>query len=341
MFVYKVALSFLSSIFLIVPSTDSASVMQSKIFTIGEHGSLDVQVTGGDVRLNSWDRGEVKVDAKVLVDSRNLDITQVGEKVIVKYNTEKTTKSGEVIFDVYAPKSIDVKVKTQGGHIALQTESWGKVTFDTFGGDIKIGDFDGDLSAKVTGGNVRGGNIKGKVKIVSAGGNIIVESVSGSLGISAMGGNVKVGDVMSSIEVSNSGGDIVIGGAAGKGNDNEHFKCVSGSVTARSSGGNLTASLAPGSGKSTLYSAGGHVSLYLPETARTAIDTRIKIKGDWDKLKKSIGVRADFRHESYEEDKAQQVIRANYILNGGGGSISVETLTSAVEIRKLKSCGPF
>jgi DUF4097 and DUF4098 domain-containing protein YvlB len=340
MFVYKVALTLLSSVFLILPSPDSASTLQSKIFTIGKQGSLDVQVTGADVRLSSWDRDAVQVDAKVL-DSRDLDITQVGEKVFVKYKTEKTTKSGEVLFDVYVPNSIEVKIKTQGGHIALQTESSGKVTFDSFGGDVKIGDFDGDLSVKTTGGNVRGGNIKGRVKIDSMGGDIMVESVIGSLGITAMGGDVTVGDVMSSIEVSNSGGDIVIGGAVGRGNENEHFKCVSGSVTARSSGGDLTAYLVPGSGKSTLYSAGGHISLYLPETARTAIDARIKIKGDWDKLKKSIGVRADFRHESYEEDKAQQEIRATYVLNGGGGSISVETLTSGVEIRKSKSCDQF
>ena len=89
MIVYKVALTFLSSVFLILPSTDSASMSQSKIFTVGNQGSLDVQVTGGDVRLSSWDRGVVQVDAKV-IDSRNLDITQVGEKVFVKYKTEKT-----------------------------------------------------------------------------------------------------------------------------------------------------------------------------------------------------------------------------------------------------------
>jgi hypothetical protein len=111
---------------------------------------------------------------------------------------------------------------------------------------------------------------------------------------------------------------------------------LSGSVEAKTFGGDIRAELTPGGkGRSRLTSSNGTIWLYIPETARATITARIRIQGWWRTERDEYKVRSDFKEESSSRDEDERTIESRYVLNGGGESIALETVNSDIEIRKL------
>ncbi len=108
---------------------------------------------------------------------------------------------------------------------------------------------------------------------------------------------------------------------------------VFGSMQANTAGGNIVAELTPsGNGTSALSTAGGDVKIVLPENAKATIEAKIKLRGGWFESKKKYDVHSDFKFDSY--DKQEDEINARYVLNGGGETITLETVNGNIEIRK-------
>ena len=78
------------------------------------------------------------------------------------------------------------------------------------------------------------------------------------------------------------------------------------------------------------------MSIFLPENAKATIEARIRIHGWWGESDDEYKIYSDFKSESYEKDKDSDEIRATYVLNGGGETISLQTVNANIEIRKLK-----
>ena len=107
-------------------------------------------------------------------------------------------------------------------------------------------------------------------------------------------------------------------------------------MDARTSGGDIQAELTPtGQGKSRLSSSNGTIRLFLPATARATIVARIRIQGWWRTERDAYEVRSDFKEESSQRNEDEREIESKYVLNGGGESITLETVNSDIEIRKL------
>ena len=93
---------------------------------------------------------------------------------------------------------------------------------------------------------------------------------------------------------------------------------------------------ASGKGKSRLTSSNEKIVLYVPETAKATITARIRIHGRWRGQKDEYNISSDFKEDSSLRDEDEQEIRSKYVLNGGGETVSLETVNSDIEIRKLK-----
>ncbi len=91
-----------------------------------------------------------------------------------------------------------------------------------------------------------------------------------------------------------------------------------------------------GKGKSRLSSASGIIQLYRPENARATITARIRVEGWWKSQKNQYTITSDFKEDSSLRDEDQQEIESKFTLNGGGETITLETVNSDIEIRKLK-----
>jgi hypothetical protein len=144
--------------------------------------------------------------------------------------------------------------------------------------------------------------------------------VSGSATLKTAGGDIELRGASGTVEAKTAGGDIECAN-------------VTGSITAATAGGDVYAELNPsGSGMNTLETAGGDVQIVLPADAKATVDARIKIRRGWGDDEEEYEILSDFPAETHEKDK--KLIRAHYVLGGGGATIRLETVNGNIEIRK-------
>ena len=109
---------------------------------------------------------------------------------------------------------------------------------------------------------------------------------------------------------------------------------VSGSVSAYTSGGEVYVELNPdGSDESNISSSGGNIKLLVSESAKATIEAVIEMNSKKDL--KTYKVISDFKFDSYVTDDDEREIRATINLNGGGKVITLNTVNSNIEIKKL------
>ena len=80
------------------------------------------------------------------------------------------------------------------------------------------------------------------------------------------------------------------------------------------------------------------MKLFIPENAKATIEATIRLRDNenWgsSSRKSKYEVRSDFKAESYQKDDDRQEIRARYLLNGGGETITLETVNGFIDIKK-------
>jgi DUF4097 and DUF4098 domain-containing protein YvlB len=273
-----------------------------------------------------------------------------------EFNAELRTSGGDI--DIRSGLTGRVKGSTSGGDIKL-ADVGGTIDLATSGGDIVVGNVKGDVSLKTSGGDIRIGVVSGEATVGTSGGDVKVESVGKRLKASTSGGDIHIGDVGGEATASTAGGDVRVGKVSGRaslstaGGDIElrgasgevtaktaggdiRLENITGSIEAKTAGGDIRSELIPsGTGRSTLKTAGGDVVLHIPESAKATIEATIRIEGRWGRSREKYEVRSDFKADSYKVEEGDE-IRATYTLNGGGEVITLETVNSNIEIRKMK-----
>lgn len=275
--------------------------------------------------------------------------------VPTQFDTDLNTAGGRL--EIRGNLSGTIKGKTSGGDIMLRNVG-GRVDMSTSGGDIRTGDIQGDVRLRTSGGDIELGKVGGEVNVSTSGGDIRVQSVGrklsastsggdiivgdvgGEASVSTAGGDVKVRSVSGSVRISTAGGDIVLSSGSGMveaktaGGD-IRLDDISGSVEAKTAGGDVTARLNPsGKGRSRLATAGGEVTLYLPDDAKATVEALIRLEGWWRSKKGEYRVNSDFKADYYQSDDDSREIRAKYTINGGGEVITLETVNSDIYIKK-------
>lgn len=255
----------------------------------------------------------------------------------------------------------DAKGSTSGGDIIIERVK-GTVSMSTSGGDVRTGDIDGRADLRTSGGNIRLASVNGEASVSTSGGDIRIERVGkkldartsggdievgdigGDANLSTAGGDVRVGKVTGSAYLRTAGGDVTLKGASGSveaktsGGDIEMTN-ISGIIEASTAGGNISAELNPqGKGESRLKSAGGDIKLEVPATAKATIEATIRIRTEWGSSRRQkYDIRSDFKADTYDkrgDGEDGDEIHAVYKLNGGGETITLETVNGFIDIRK-------
>lgn len=300
----------------------------------------------------------VRVEYKVRGRGWNSGHTRFEISVPTQFNTDLRTSGG----DIEIRGDIDGRIKgsTSGGDVILGNISKGTVDLSTSGGDMRTGDIQGDVNLRTSGGDIELGKVGGNADVKTSGGDIRVESVGKTLKASTSGGDITIGDVGGEATVATSGGDVKVrrvagwasmstsGGniellsASGKVKANTsggdiRLEDITGSIEAATAGGDVSAELKPsGTGRSRLSSAGGEITLYVPDNAKATIEALIEIEGRWRGKTRDYEVKSDFKSDSYERDDDTREIRAVYKLNGGGEDITLRTVNSNIYIKRLR-----
>jgi DUF4097 and DUF4098 domain-containing protein YvlB len=270
---------------------------------------MNLQTSGGDIRLQG------NLTGKINGDTSGGDI-RLGD---IKGRVEMSTSGGDI---VAGRVDGDAILQTSGGDIQVQSIT-SKVELSTSGGDIQVGNVGKSLDASTAGGDIIVGDVGGEADVSTAGGDIQVGKVSGSATMKTAGGDIRLDAATGVVMAKTAGGDL-------------HLKNVSGSVQGETAGGDVEAELRPtGKGRSRLATAGGDVTLFIPENAKATIEARIRVRGHWKESKEEYAVSSDFKSTSYVTDDDMREIRATYVLGGGGEVISLETVNGNIYVRRL------
>jgi hypothetical protein len=194
----------------------------------------------------------------LLVDTNGTDAVEV----------EVTNKQIEIRETVCTPSMVEI-----GGTAPAQfngTADWKirvprGVSLDlvTFGGNINVGDSDGNVTARTTGGSVIVGNIRGRATLITQGGFIKSGNIGNSAELRSKGGYLEVGNVAGDAEFQTAVGPIRTGLVEGR---IKADTAGGGDITIRESHGEVTATTAAGdisigeARRITAWTSGGNIT---------------------------------------------------------------------------------
>jgi len=241
-----------------------------KTFNVAPGGTLTLEADVGDVRVSSGGTGvtiDVKRRARSEEAMRDFVVTfdQQGNDVRVRAKYDRPSRWFSWSNDVDATFVITVP-------------SQYNLNLSTSGGDIKIGDLQGQVRARTSGGDFDLGNIKGPVDARTSGGDMSIASVRGRLDLNTSGGDIKIGEADGpataktsggSIEVRRVGGDLYAHTSGGSISIDE----ASGAIDASTSGGSIRARFAQQpKGDSRLATSGGGITVSIAGNVAVDVD---------------------------------------------------------------------
>lgn len=272
---------------------------------------LDLSTSGGDIEVDDTIRGTVEA----ATSGGDIDVRDVDGELTLH------TSGGDV---TAGNVTGDAELKTSGGDIEIGDAS-GRVKVMTSGGDIYVGTVTKDLEAKTAGGDITVGDVGGYASVSTAGGDIQLGKVSGTAQLRTAGGDIELLSATGKVKAQTAGGDI-------------QCEDITGSIDAETAGGDIVCELKPGGNRgSNFNTAGGDIELYIPADAKVTIEARIRLRGHWyddDDDYDAYDIYSDFKPT--KKDKSRKTITAQFVLNGGGKPIHVETTNGDIEIRKLR-----
>jgi hypothetical protein len=230
-------------------ATASAKIERTveKSFEVQPGVRLIVSTSGGEVRVNPVPGATLKIiarerirasseaDADEVLKDLELTMEQNGNEVVA---TASFHGGFGVHFGSWPPVQVDFIVTVPS---STSTE------LKTSGGDITVGDLNGEVHAHTSGGEIRLGRIGGDIVAWTSGGDIELAEGRGSSRLSTSGGNVSVGRIAGPANLRTSGGDIKV-------------DAVEGTLDADTSGGSVRAGfVGPITGDCSLSTSGGEV----------------------------------------------------------------------------------
>lgn len=211
-------LIFLISILFVVDlQAGGLKLIKEKTFQVKSGGELQVEASGADIKITSWDKEEVHV--KIFGNERakekmrfEIEQTENGVRVLVKKRSSWSFFEWggySVKIEAMVPKNYNPDVTTSGGDIYVGNLT-GRFELKTSGGDVSSKETNGELMVRTSGGDITLTNHDGNSDISTSGGDIRTIKLNGSLRASTSGGDVDVDCANGKVNVGTSGGDVNI-----------------------------------------------------------------------------------------------------------------------------------
>ena len=195
-------------------STIRDSIVKS--FTVNPKGTLNVDVSGADIELKTWDKNEVKIivqrrGSERALENYKLSFESTKDNVTVKSESKKSFwnfgNNLSIDFTVFIPKEFYPDIKTSGGDISI-TDVFSNSKLRTSGGDVNVFNSTGNIEIKTSGGDIKISSNKGNIKASTSGGDMVFKGVTGDVDATTSGGDIVFKEIKGSVNASTSGGDI-------------------------------------------------------------------------------------------------------------------------------------
>ena len=241
-------------------------------------------------------------------------------------------------FVINVPRSLDsAKIDTGGGSVNAAGIA-GRVDIGSGGGNLRLDDIGGVLSAETGGGTIDVGKVGGNVSLHTGGGNIKIASANGEIKAESGGGSVVVLSGLRGAVLQTGAGSIRLASANGRvqaetGGGSIQLDGAT-SVQAETSAGGIVVKLLSSAGvrsDSTLETSAGDITVYLANDLPISIRAEIEIANGHT-------IRSDFTdiHVSSEGSSwGPKTVTAEGQLNGGGPVLKVRTNSGNVNFRRI------
>jgi DUF4097 and DUF4098 domain-containing protein YvlB len=288
-----------------------------RTFNVAPGGTLILEADSGDIQIKTGGTGvTVDITQHLRSSSRMLNVTfdQQQNDITIRAKLDRESRW-------FNWSDVDAK-------FVITVPSRYNVQLSTSGGDIQIGDLQGEVRSKTSGGSIDLGRIKGPVDAYSSGGDLSIVSADGRLELRTSGGGIRIGDAAAQVQAKTSGGSIEIRRAAG-----ELYARTSGggitidealgAVDAQTSGGSIRARIAQQPrNDSRLTTSGGSIVLSIAPNIAVDVDAHTSGGGvDTDVPVTLLGKQS----ESSLEGK----------INGGGPKLYLRSSGGDIKLRKL------
>ena len=314
---------------LITLATAQASIDSPihRTFNVRDGGTLTIEADLGDIRVTS---GGTMVTIDVLRKAKTSS-REKADDLFRDYRVEFSQEQNDVRVIARYDRALNW-FNLFGNDLNIQYVVTVPARFNlklmTSGGDIKVGDLNGDVRCKTSGGDLQLGHIGGTVEIKTSGGEVRVAGVRGNATLGTSGGNVKVGDAGATLEVKTSGGTIEI-------------DRVTGDLLAHTSGGSI--SIREALGIIDASTSGGSIEARMVRQPRG--DSRLETSGGGIVLSLAPGVALDLDAHTSGGDVQTDIPVAllgkqtdstlSGKVNGGGPKVVLRSSGGDIHLRKL------
>jgi hypothetical protein len=176
-------------------------------------GTLEVDLDGGSIEIETHDEPEVRVEARARgLGAMSFELTTDGldARLIGKQGSWiPFLGGGRARVHVRVPEVYSVDVRTGGGSIEID-DLGGSATARTSGGSIELHGAQGVVDLRTSGGHIRAEDVDGDLSVRTSGGEIRIAEVTGSVEARTSGGPIQVHDIGGSVQARTSGGSISV-----------------------------------------------------------------------------------------------------------------------------------
>ena len=268
-------------------TAQAAEKRLDRTFTVAPGGRLTIDSDGSDLRVEGTSGNQVEVHILIkgsdrLLERMQLTADQAGNDVAVvaKRDINKWTdyfgswsQDGKV--EVKVPRSYNIDIRTSGGDI-LVGQLQGDARAKTSGGDIHVTEVTGPVEMQTSGGDVRIEQIQGNARLNTSGGDIEVAHVTGDLDAKTSGGYIHLDDISGHVVARTSSGNVIANGVRGdsdlKTSGGDIRATIDGKIAAHTSGGDVTAELVGANRGISVSSSGGDLTVRVPKETTGALD---------------------------------------------------------------------
>jgi DUF4097 and DUF4098 domain-containing protein YvlB len=268
-------------------AAQAAEKRLDRTFTVAPGGRLTIDSDGTDLRVEGTSGNQVEVHILLKGSERTLErmeltAEQSGNDVAVeaKHGSGKWTDwlggwslDGKV--EVKVPRSYNIDIRTSGGDIIvgqLEGDARGK----TSGGDIRVTEISGPVEMTTSGGDVRAEQVNGNTRLGTSGGDIDVTRLTGDLDAKTSGGYIHLTDVSGKVVARTSSGNVIASNIRGdsdlKTSGGDIRATIDGKISAHTSGGNVTAELVGANRGISVSSSGGDLTVRVPKTVTGSLN---------------------------------------------------------------------
>lgn len=195
-------------------------------------GSVSIENVAGSIRVNGWEKNEIKVVGTLGEGVEDLGFTVAGNKATIEVKLKRGLKhhNGDADLQISVPRGVALSVETVSADIdvaaverSVDVESVsGTITLTGRARDVKVESVSGNVTVKGALARVNAESVSGTVRLEGISGEIDAETVSGSIEVS--------GSEISNASCESVSGNISFTGGLSR-EGRYSFDSFSGSVT--------------------------------------------------------------------------------------------------------------